>query len=116
MKKVARMIGLLFVSFFAIFFMVSTVLTVMEGSFPLDTENLVAAILGVLLLISVLVAWFKVRTGVWLILGIGVLFSILGLIAGGSNRYFAALLGVIVFLSGLLILLGIPDKKNPTQK
>jgi len=115
MRKAARIIGLVIVSVIAGGLLFITVGGIFEGApISTDAETLGMAILSLLTIISVIIAWVKVRIGVWLVLGAGVLFTIFALITAGSNHLLAVMsVGGPLIIGGVLILLG-SSRKEPS--
>jgi len=113
MKKAARIIGLIIISVIAGGLLFITVGGIFEGApISTDAETLGMAVLSLLTIISVIMAWVKVRIGVWLVLGAGVLFTIFALITAGSNHLLAVMsVGGPLIIGGLLIYWGIYQKK-----
>lgn len=108
MKKTARIIGLIMVSVIAGGLLFITVGGIFEGA-PISTdfESLGMVLLSLLTVISVVLAWVKVRIGVWFVLVTGVLFTIFALVTAGSNRLLPVMtIGGPLIIGGLLILWG----------
>lgn len=110
MRKVARIIGLFIISIIAGGLLFITVGGIFEGALiSTDAETLGMAILSLLTIISVITAWVKVRIGVWLVLGAGILFTIFALVTAGSNHLLAVMtVGGPLIIGGLLIMWGTP--------
>jgi hypothetical protein len=65
-------------------------------------------VLTLLTTAGVIVAWFRPQLGVWLILGVGVVFTIFGLVTAGQNKWMAVVAaGGPLILGGLLLLWGL---------
>jgi len=113
MKRAARFIGLIIISVIAGGLLIITVGGIFKGApISTDAETLGMAVLSLLTIISVITAWVKVRIGVWLVLGAGVLFTIFALITAGSNHLLAVMsVGGPLIIGGLIILWGIYQKK-----
>lgn len=108
MKKTARIIGLIIISVIAGGLLFITVGGIFEGA-PISTdfESLGMVLLSLLTVISVVLAWVKVRIGVWFVLVTGVLFTIFALVTAGSNRLLPVMtIGGPLIIGGLLILWG----------
>jgi hypothetical protein len=108
MKKALRIIGLIIISIVAGGILFITVGSIFEGE-PISTdfESVGMLVLGLLTLISVVLAWVKTRIGVWFVLVTGVLASIFALVTAGSNPLLAVLpFGGSLIIGGMLILLG----------
>jgi hypothetical protein len=114
MKKAARIIGLIIVSIVAALYLFIIVGSLLEGEpLSLDFESLGMAILSSLTVISAIVSWVKVRIGVWMVLGVGVLFTIFALVTAGSNYFMAVIFaGGPQIIGGLLMLIGMKDQKS----
>jgi hypothetical protein len=109
MKKAARIIGLIIVSLVAALYLFIIVGSLFEGE-PLSTdfESLGMAILSILTIVSAVLAWVKIRLGVWFVLTAGILFTIFALLTAGQNHLLAVMAaGGPLLISALLILLGI---------
>ena len=108
MKRVARIVGLIIVSIIAGGLLLILVGGIFEGeTLSLDFESLGMLFLGLLTLISAIMAWVKQDIGVWLVLVAGILFSIFALVTAGSNHLLAVMsAGGPLIIGGLLILLG----------
>lgn len=108
MKKVLLYTGLFIASIVATFYLFMIVGELFDGEGPiLDFESLGFFIFDLLSVASVIIAWNKIQIGVWLVLGIGILFSIFGLITAGQNRWMAVIgAGGPLILGALLIALG----------
>lgn len=115
MKKAARIIGLVIVSIIAALYLFIIVGSIFDReSFSTDFESLGMAALSIFTIFSVLLAWIKIRLGVWFILGAGVLFTIFALVTAGSHYLMAVMAaGGPLILGGILILVGIQEKKVP---
>jgi len=113
MRRAARIIGLIIISIIAGGLLFITVGGIFEGApISTDAEALGMAVLSVITIISVITAWVKVRIGVWLVLGAGVLFTIFALVTAGSNHLLAVMsVGGPLIIGGLLILWGIYQHK-----
>jgi hypothetical protein len=108
MRKVLRILGLTIVSVVTAFY-----LFILFGSFfdpePIDFnfESIGMAVLITLTAVSVIIAWFNRRVGVWLVLAVGVLFSVFGVITAGQRKWMAVLAaGGPLIVGGLLMLFG----------
>ncbi len=107
MKKIIKVIGLILISLVAGFYLLIVVGGLFEREpIPLDFETVGMAAITLLTVGSVTVAWLKIRVGVWLVLGVGLLFSIFGVVTAGQNHILAILsAGGPLILGGLLLLL-----------
>jgi hypothetical protein len=79
-------------------------------------ESLGMAVLSLLTIASAVIAWVKHRIGVWLVLGVGILFAVFGLVTAGSNRWMAVVAaGGPLIIGALLLLWGLsgraPDRE-----
>lgn len=114
MRKVPRILGLIIAAFIAGMF-----LFIFFGSLfneePITKSFESVGIVGltVLTTISVIVAWFKIEVGAWMVLASGILFAIFGLITAGQNRLMAVMAaGGPLLLSSLLMLWGMQLEKR----
>jgi len=113
MKKAARIIGLIIISLVAAFYLFIIVGGLFEEeTLSFDFESLGMTVLSLSTVICVIVAWFKRRVGAWMVLVVGILFSIFGVITAGHNRWMAVLAaGGPLILGSVLILLGLERRK-----
>lgn len=113
MRKTARIIGLIIISVIAAGLLFILVGSIFEGEpISFDFESFGMIFLGLLTVISVLLAWIKTKIGVWFVLGAGVFFTIFALITAGSNHLLAVMsVGGPLIIGGLLILWGNQYKK-----
>ena len=116
MRKTARIIGLIIISIIAVGLLFIMVGSIFEGeSISFDFESLGMAVLSLLTIASVITAWVKMRWGVWLVLGAGILFSIFALVTAGRNHLLAVMsFGGPLIIGGSLILWGNHYKKPST--
>jgi len=112
MKKAARITGLIIISIIAAGLLFIMVGSIFEGEpISINFESLGMVFLGLLTVISVLLAWVRARIGVWFVLCSGFLFTIFALLTSGSNPLLAVMsLGGPLIIGGLLILWGRSSK------
>jgi hypothetical protein len=113
MRRTARIIGLIIISVIAGGLLFITVGGIFEGApISTDDETFGMAVLSLLTIISVITAWVKVRIGVWLVLGVGVLFTIFALVTAGSNHLLAVMsVGGPLMIGGMLIFFSVREKR-----
>lgn len=117
MRKAARITGLIIISMVAAVLLFIMLGSLFEGG-PLSFgfESLGMAILSLLTVISVVLAWVKQNTGVWFVLIAGILFTIFALVTAGSHHLLAVMMaGGPLIIGGLLILWGRGIKKPGTN-
>lgn len=109
MRKLPRVLGLVIASLIAaVYFLI-----VIGGLFdpeatPPGVEGVGMTVLTLLTAASVIVAWFRLQLGVWLVLGSGAAFTIFGLVTAGRDRWMAVVAaGGPLILGGLLMLWGL---------
>ena len=109
MRKVPRVLGLIIASFIAAAYLLIVVGSLFDNEpFTFNIEALGIFVLTLLTVASTVVAWIRVRTGVWMVLAVGVLFAIFGVVTAGHNRWMAVLAaGGPLILGGLLTLWGL---------
>jgi hypothetical protein len=114
MKTAARFTGLIIASLIAAIYLFIIIGGLFEGSqISMDFESLGIFVLSLFTIFSVITAWINVRIGVWLVLGVGILFSIFALVTAGSHHIMAVMAaGGPLIISALLILLGLTVKKK----
>jgi len=114
MKKAARIIGLIMVSLVAAMYLFIIVGSLFEREpLSMDFESLGMVILSLLTVISVIVAWVNMRIGVWIVLGIGVLFTIFALVTAGSHYFLAVMFaGGPLIIGGILMFLGMKEQES----
>ena len=79
---------------------------------PADAESWGMAVLSILTILSAVVCWVLRKTGDWMAIGAGVLFTIFALLTAGQKQWMAVLAtGFPLILGGGLILLGLRPKK-----
>ena len=113
MKKVLRIVGFAIITIIAAIYLLIIIGGLFENE-PInnDIESIGMLILTLLTVISVLLTWIKVRIGVWFALGVGIVFSIFGVVTAGNNRILAVIAaGGPLVLGSLLILLGLERKQ-----
>ena len=114
MRKVPRILGFIIATFIAAVFLFIFFGSLFDNE-PMDLsiESLGIIALTVLTTVSVIVTWFKIKVGVWMVLVSGVLFTIFGLVTAGSNRLIAVMAaGGPLLLSSLLMLWGLQLEKK----
>ena len=114
MKKVLRILGLIIISVVAAFYVLITVGGIFEGeTISADFESLGMTVLIVLTVIGVIITWIRTRIGAWVVLGIGILFSVFGIVTAGGNRILAVIgAGGPLVIGSLLIILGLERSKS----
>ena len=109
MKKVPRIVGLVMASFVAAVYLFVIIAGLFDPE-PLNPspEGWGIVVLTLLTTASVIVAWIRPRLGVWLVLGVGVIFTIFGLVTAGNNKWLAVVAaGGPLIVGGLLLLWGL---------
>lgn len=117
MKKVLRILGSVMISFFAAIYLFIMVGSAFDGEeLSLTYESLGIIILGILTVISAVWVWVNPRTGAYVALIVGILFSIFGVVTAGQNWWMALLAagGPIIVGSLMVIIELIPIKKKST--
>jgi hypothetical protein len=109
MKKAFRILGSVIISLVGAIYLFIMVGSLFEGEkITIDFEGLGIVILSLLTIVSAVWVWVKPRTGAWVALVVGVLFSIFGLVTAGQNRWMAVVAaGGPVVLGSILALIGI---------
>ena len=109
MKKVPRIVGLVTASFVAAVYLFVIIAGLFDPEpLALSPEGFGIVVLTLLTTASVIVAWIRPRLGVWLVLGVGVIFAIFGVVTAGQNKWMAVVAaGGPLILSGLLMFWGI---------
>lgn len=109
MRKIPRMLGLVIASFVAAVYLFIMIAGLFDPEpLSLTNEGIGIIVLTLLTAASVIVAWFRPKLGVWLILGVGVVFTIFGLVTAGQNKWMAVVAaGGPLILGGLLLLWGL---------
>jgi hypothetical protein len=117
MKKVLRILGLILISIIAALYLLIIVGGLFEQeSISLEFESLGMLVLTLLTVISVVFAWVKTRIGVWIVLAVGILFTLFGLLTAGSNRILAVIAaGGPLVIGSLLIILGLERSKPAAE-
>ena len=114
MKKVLRIIGFVIITIVAAIYLLIIIGGLFEKE-PIanDIKSIGMLILMLLTVISVAITWVKVRIGVWIVLFVGIVFSIFGVVTAGQNRILAVIAaGGPLVLGSLLILLGSERKQS----
>jgi hypothetical protein len=114
MKKVLRIVGFVIITVVAAIYLLIIVGGLFEQE-PIssDIESIGMLILTLLTVISVVLTWVRVRMGVWILLGVGILFSIFGVVTAGNNRILAVIAaGGPLVLGSVLIIFGLERKKS----
>jgi drug/metabolite transporter superfamily protein YnfA len=114
MKKVARILGLVIINFIAAVYLLIILGSLFEGEpIPSNLESIGMAVLSGLTLIAVILTWFKRRLGAWLVLIVGILFTIFALITAERNHIIAVMAaGGPLIIGSLLILLSLDYNKS----
>jgi hypothetical protein len=109
MKKVPRILGLIIVSFVAAIYLFIIIAGLFDPEpFSLSIESWGIVTLTLLTTASVVIGWIKPRLGVWLVLAVGVVFTIFGLVTAERNRWMAVVAaGGPLILGGILMLWGL---------
>lgn len=118
MKKVLRILGLLIISVVAVFYLSIIIGGFFEGeTITTDFESIGMLILVILTIISVIIAWIRTRIGAWVALGVGIVFSIFGVVTAGGNRILAVIgAGGPIVIGSLLIILGLDRSKSKAEE
>ena len=113
MKKVARILGLIIINAIAAIYLMISIGSLFEGeTMPSDIESIGMAVLAGLTFITVVLTWFKRRLGAWLVLVVGILFTIFALVTAQSMQIIAVMAaGGPLIIGSALILLGLESKK-----
>ncbi|MCB2209360.1 hypothetical protein KQH62_00570 [bacterium] len=114
MKNVLKYAGLIIASLIPAVFAFIIIGGVFEGeNTSLSFESIGLVLLSVLTIASIIIAWLKMKIGVWLVLGVGILFSIFGIITAGQNRWMPVVsTGGPMILGALLMLWSLKLHKN----
>lgn len=106
-RWIARIISTFFGLVFALFVIGSYVTYVADegGSLVPEGEGIPMSINTILLLVSVVIAWFKEKAGGALLILSFLALSISGLFIAGSDHYLPVLLSFPYLISGILYLL-----------
>jgi len=114
MKKVPRILGLVIASMVAAIYLFIIIGGLFDPEpFSMSIESWGIVGLTLLTTASVIMALIKARTGVWMVLVVGVLFTIFGLVTAGNNRWMAVVAaGGPLLLGGLLMLWGLRLEKE----
>jgi hypothetical protein len=109
MRKIPRVLGLVIASFVAAVYLFIIIAGLFDPEpLSLGIEGIGIVVLTLLTTAGVIVAWFRPKLGVWLILGVGVVFTIFGLVTAGQNKWMAVVAaGGPLILGGLLLLWGL---------
>ena len=114
MRKVPRILGLIIAAFIAgmfLFIFFGSLFDDEPVTYNIESVGIVG--LTILSTISVIVAWFKMKVGAWMVLVSGMLFAIFGLITAGQNRLMAVMAaGGPLLISSLLMLWGMQLEKK----
>ena len=108
MKRVLRIVGLTLITIVAAFYLFILIGSLFEGEpITFGFESVGMAVLISLTVISVVFVWIKPSVGVWMVLAVGVLFSIFGVITAGQRKWMAVLAaGGPLIAGGALMLVG----------
>jgi hypothetical protein len=114
MKKVLKYAGLVIASLIPAMFSFIIIGGLFDGeSISFSFESVGIVVLSFLTIASVIIAWIRTKVGVWLVLGVGILFSIFGLITAGQNRWMAVVSsGGPLIVGALLMLWGMHIQKE----
>ena len=109
MKKVLRYAGLGLVTLVAAIYGFILIGGIVEGSTgSMNWESVGMAILSSLAILSVAVSWFRLKTGAWMTLGVGLLFTIFALVTAGQMHLIAMMSsGFPLLLGGGMMLLSL---------
>jgi hypothetical protein len=109
MRRIPRVLGLIIASFVAAVYLFIIIAGLFDPEpLSLSAEGIGIVVLTLLTAASVVVGWFRPKLGVWLILGVGVAFTIFGLVTAGQNKWMAVVAaGGPLILGGLLLLWGL---------
>jgi len=114
MRKVLRIIGFVIITIVAAIYLLIIIGGLFEKA-PItnNIESIGMIILTLLTVISVAITWVKVRIGVWIVLFVGIVFSIFGVLTAGQNRILAVIAaGGPLVLGSLLIIIGLERKQS----
>jgi len=113
MKKVARILGLIIINAIAAVYLMIIIGSLFEGeTMTSDIESIGMAVLVGLTFITVVLTWFKRRLGAWLVLVVGILFTIFALVTAQRMQIIAVMAaGGPLIIGSVLILLGLESKK-----
>jgi hypothetical protein len=115
MKEVLKWIGLIIVSIVAAYYLFIIVTGLFDAqNISLDFESVGMVALSVSTVISVIFVWINPRAYVWMVLIVGVLFSIFAVVTAGSHQLLAIMFaGGPLVIGGVLIYFGTrPDIKR----
>jgi hypothetical protein len=115
MKKVLRYLGLGLVTLVAGIYGMIMVGGLFEDSpTPHNWETLGMTILSSLAVLSVIVSWLRLWIGAWMVVGVGVLFTIFALVSAGRMHWIAVMAsGFPLLLGGGLMLLSLHYPQKP---
>jgi len=114
MKKLAQILGLILINFIAaVYFLIIGGSLFEGGPLPTDFESIGMAVLVALTIISVLLTWFRRQLGAWIVLVVGILFTIFALITAERMQLIAVMAaGGPLIIGSLLILLSLRYNKS----
>lgn len=114
MGKILKVIGMTLISLVAVLYGLILIGGILEApSLPSDAESWGMSVLTALVMVSAVVCWFRPHTGAWMVLVVGVLFSIFALVTAGQMHWIAVLAsGFPLILGGGLMLLGLAHEKK----
>ena len=114
MKKALRIIGSVLISLVAAIYLFIMVGGAFEGEeLSLTYESIGIIILSILTVISAVWVWVKTRTGAWVALVVGILFSIFGFVTAGQNWWMALIAaGGPIVIGSILVLIGTQPQKE----
>ena len=115
MKKVLRYAGLAMVTVVAAIYGSILIGGIFEGSpGPMNWESIGMAVLSGLAILSAAISWFRLGTGAWMTLGVGVLFTIFALVTAGQMHLIAVMSsGFPLLLGGGMMLLSLHLPQKP---
>ena len=113
MKKLARILGLVIINLNAAVYLLDIGRSIFDGyTLPFNLETIGRYVLYSLTIISVIISWFRRQLGAWIVLVVGILFTIFALITAERMHIIAVMAaGGPLIIGSLLILLGLESKK-----
>jgi hypothetical protein len=116
MKKIIRIIGAILVSIVAAYCLVLVIVfSLGYADVPFNLETIGVLVLSVLTIVGAVMTWVRMRIGVWIVLVVGLLFTIFALISTEpyslSSQIFAVMVsGGLLIVGGLLMLWGLKEE------